>query len=169
MKQINNLLSIMLTIFLLNTGQVLAGKLINWSYKPEQNQLEFTVDDSTIPKYFILENPTRIVVDLPNTKVGNVKTKENYQGSVKEIRLAQFNEETTRLVMEFLPEINLNLAQISLEKSGENRWILHQNTKENVTVTVPPLQPREQSSNNNPITPTPEKKSPIIKFGEPLP
>jgi AMIN domain len=169
MKKIKSLISIIGTMVILNTGQVLAGKLTQWSYNLEQNQLEFTVADSTIPKYFILENPTRIVIDFPNTKIGNVKTKESYQGKVREIRLAQFDEETTRLVMEFLPEINLNSAQISLEKSGQNRWILHQNMKENVTVTVPPLQPRPQSSNNNSTTPTPENKSPIIKFGEPLP
>ncbi len=168
MKKINSLVSIILASVILNLEPALAGKLTQWTYNLEQNQLEFTLEESTTPNYFILENPVRIVIDLPNTRLGNVKIKENYIGRVREIRLSQFSEEVTRLVVELVPEIKLNSEQITLAQVDKNRWILRQNV-DNVTVSVPPLQPRDQPSANSPQTEEQENKSPIIKFGEPLP
>jgi N-acetylmuramoyl-L-alanine amidase len=164
MKQIKSLVSIIFTTVFLNTGQVLAGQLTQWSYNQEQNQLEFTVEKTTTPNYFILENPVRIVIDLPNTELGNVKTKGNYSGRVREIRLSQFTEGVTRLVVELSPSVKLTREEISLEQKGDNRWLLGQKVG-NVTVTVPDLEPVNQQSGNE----NKKQESPPIQFGQPLP
>jgi N-acetylmuramoyl-L-alanine amidase len=164
MKQIKSLVSILLTTLVLNAGQVLAGKLTQWSYNQEQNQLEFTLEKTTTPNYFILQDPVRIVIDLPDTELGNVKTKENYTGRVREIRLSQFGEGVTRLVMELSSEVKLTPEQITLEKRGENSWFLLQKNG-NVSVTVPPLEAQEQQLDNK----NEGQSSPLIKFGQPLP
>jgi N-acetylmuramoyl-L-alanine amidase len=164
MKKIPSLISIIVAIVLSNVNPVLAGKLTQWNYSPEKNQLEFTLEKTTTPNYFLLENPARIVIDLPNVQLGNVTTRENYTGKVREIRLSQFTEEVTRLVVELLPEVKITPEQISLQKIGDNRWILSQKF-DNVTVTVPPLQPRDQLS----LDETDSPSSPIIQFGQPLP
>ncbi|HEY9894124.1 MAG TPA: hypothetical protein V6D34_01720, partial [Candidatus Sericytochromatia bacterium] len=44
-----------------------AASLTNWSFDPTVNQLEITVKDGTTPRYFLMAQPARIVVDLPDT------------------------------------------------------------------------------------------------------
>ncbi len=175
MQKIKSLLFVIFTITFFDSYPAWAGKLTQWSFDPNQNQLEFTLEESTTPKYFVLENPVRIVIDLPNTDLGNVKTKENYSSMVREVRLSQFEEGVTRLVLELSAEVELTSEQISLEKIASNaegtRWRLRKNANKSgdVTVTVPPLQPQPENSNVTDENSQLGSKSPIIQFGQPLP
>ena len=121
--------------------------LANWRFDPAESQLEITLNDGTTPRYFLLAQPPRIVIDLPNTQLGRAETQQTYSGAVRQVRVSQFQEDVTRIVLELSPDVVLLPQQVELQQlnssEGENRWL------------VRPL-----------IAQTP---TPVAQFSEPLP
>ena len=123
-----------------------AAVLSEWRYDPAANQLEVRLQAQTTPQYFVLAQPPRIVLDLPNTLVGKVVTQQNYSGAVRKVRVSQFQPDVTRIVLELSPEVVLAIGQMQLQRapSGKgDRWLLRpgisaQNTS-NLPSTVPPV------------------------------
>ncbi len=109
---------------------VQAASLTNWNFDPTANQLEISVKDGTTPRYFLMAQPARIVVDLPNTAVGDVSAQQTYAGAVRQIRVSQFTPGLTRIVMEISPNVSLAPGQVKLQKvsddkaPGDARWVL---------------------------------------------
>jgi N-acetylmuramoyl-L-alanine amidase len=137
----------MITMVGLEAGSIPppAVVLSEWRYDPAANQLEVTLQDQTTPQYFVLAQPPRIVLDLPNTLVGKVVTQQNYSGAVRKVRVSQFQPDVTRIVLELSPEVVLAIGQMQLQRaplSGKGaRWLLRpgitaQNTS-NLPSTVP--------------------------------
>lgn len=104
-----------------------AALLEKWRFDSANNQLEFTLQNQTTPRYFLLTQPPRIVLELPNTQMGKVPTVQNYTGVVREVRVAQFTENLTRIVLELSPEVVLAPGMVQLKQvtpgSGD-RWLL---------------------------------------------
>lgn len=106
-----------------------AALLANWRFDPAANQLEVTLQDKTTPRYFLLAQPARIVLDLPNTQLGKVATQHNYSGAVRQIRVSQFEKGVTRIVLELSPEVVLAPGQVQLQRAQPqrtqgDRWLL---------------------------------------------
>lgn len=107
-----------------------AGPLTGWNFDPATNHLEVTIADGSTPRYFLMAKPARIVVDLPDTSLGAVKTQATYAGAVRQIRVSQFQPGLTRIVMELSPEVTLAPGQVELQKvnpgdaKSNQRWML---------------------------------------------
>ncbi len=94
-----------------------------WEYDPYTHQLQITSQQK--PQYFILADPPRIAIDVPNSNFGINPTEENYPGLVRRIRISQFKPGETRIVMDLDPGISIHPGQITLEPLGQgNRWVL---------------------------------------------
>jgi hypothetical protein len=109
------------------TAATPGAKLDNWSFSPKTQQLEITLSAATTPHYFYLAQPSRLVVDLPNTKLGKVSTQQNYSGAIKSIRVSQLNANDTRIVLDLAPGILLNPKQVRLQpvsRKNSTRWVL---------------------------------------------
>ncbi|MEH2055864.1 MAG: AMIN domain-containing protein [Nostoc sp.] len=103
------------------------AKLDSWRFSPKTQQLEITLSANTTPHYFYLAKPSRLVVDLPNTKLGKVTTQQNYSGAIKSIRLSQLNANDTRIVLDLAPGTVLNPKQVQLQpvsRKNSTRWVL---------------------------------------------
>lgn len=103
-----------------------AGKLQDWRFSPQGSQLEISVSAPVKPQYFYLSGPPRIVVDLPDTKLGYVPTQQNYNGAVRSVRVSQLNEDITRIVLDLAPGTFFDRNQVQLQPfSWENptRWL----------------------------------------------
>ncbi len=123
-----------------------AAILADWRFDPVAKQLEITLQDGTTPHYFLLDQPPRIVLDLPNTRLGRVIAQQNYSGQVRQVRVSQFQPNITRIVLELSPLVNLASEQVQLQRaeslSGANqadeRWLLRpfasQNTAQDTSV-----------------------------------
>ncbi|MFW6358314.1 MAG: AMIN domain-containing protein [Chroococcales cyanobacterium] len=168
----------------LNPNLADAAVLNGWTFNPTTNQLEIRVQEDTTPEYFFLQEPPRIVVDLPNTELGNVKPQQDYSGLVRQVRVGQFSEGVTRIVLEIAPQVVLSSPQIELQKleskTGENRWrirplisqtvtspsrttmppVSSSSVSNQVTVTVPPLNSRVSPSSNETSQIEPTSSSP---------
>ena len=100
-------------------------ELRRWEYDPYTNELQVTVPPGVTPQYFVLANPTRVVLDVSNSDIGLNPIEQNYTGMVRQIRIAQFELGTTRFVMELSPGVTLEPSQLELKPVGQgNRWVL---------------------------------------------
>lgn len=103
--------------------------LTQWKYDPKLNRLEIAVRDAITPRYFLLAQPARIILDLPNTEIGKVETQKTYPGAVRQIRVSQFQPGLTRIVMELSSSVELAAPQVKLEPtnakgSSARAWVL---------------------------------------------
>ena len=110
-----------------------------WEYDPYTHQLQITSQQK--PQYFILADPVRIVIDVPNSNFGINPTEENYPGLVRRIRISQFKPGETRIVMDLDPGISIHPGQITLEPLGQgNRWVLRPQIA--LSQALPPMENR---------------------------
>ncbi|MEP1060779.1 AMIN domain-containing protein [Stenomitos frigidus AS-A4] len=156
---------------------VQAASLTNWSFDPTVNQLEITVKDGTTPRYFLMAQPARIVVDLPDTAIGNVSAQKTYAGPVRQIRVSQFEPGLTRIVMEISPGVSLAPGQVELQKvgdrttqAGNSRWVVRPLVSKSLSANVAtavnpsavkPLQPVAPIVPTKPTTVAPSASVPI--------
>ncbi|RCJ25344.1 hypothetical protein A6S26_16290 [Nostoc sp. ATCC 43529] len=139
------------------------AKLDNWRFSPKTQQLEITLSTATTPRYFYLAQPPRLVVDLPNTKLGSVTTQQNYSGVIKSIRVSQLNENATRIVLDLAPGTVLNPNQVQLQpvsRKNPTRWVLRPVISGKSTAVKPansatsPKKPPQKPPTKSPVTTT---------------
>ncbi len=106
---------------------VQAAVLEEWSFDPQTLQLQILLNETTQPRYFVLSQPTRIVVDLPGTWIGRIPTQQNYSGAVQKIRVSQFQKGVTRIVMDLQPGTILDQRRLGFQRVASRRgvrWLL---------------------------------------------
>lgn len=101
-----------------------AARLSSWRFNPAQNQLELLTDGDTQPKAQLLFNPTRLVIDLPGVELGRSTMQERYGGAIQSIRVAQFDRDTTRLVIELAPGYTLDPNQVKFRGLTAQQWVV---------------------------------------------
>jgi len=99
-----------------------AGKLTFWRFNENQNRLVFQTEQIVQPKAQLIFNPTRVVIDLPGTILGHSLVNEPVGGKVKEVRVGQFKENMTRLVVELAPGYTVNPEQVKIRQTSSKRW-----------------------------------------------
>lgn len=104
---------------IVSAPQPAAAALMGWTYDATTQRLEVTLKQGTTPKYFVMAQPARIVVDLPNTEMGEVKARETFSGAIRQVRVSQFQPGVTRFVLELAPDVELAPGQVKLETNGD--------------------------------------------------
>ncbi|MUG99711.1 AMIN domain-containing protein [Scytonema sp. UIC 10036] len=126
----------------LHTGSSYAQQIVrleDWRFNPEALQLEISLSAASQPRPFYLAQPPRIVIDLPDTKLGNVSTRQNYLGAIQSIRISQLNADVTRIVLDLAPGTLLDPARLQLQPLSQqaNRWVLRPTISRNNTYLAP--------------------------------
>jgi beta-lactamase class A len=112
-----------------------ADVLQTWSFDRASNQLTFTTDEAVTPVANLVTNPSRIVVDLPGIRFDRTKVNQALGGAVKGLRIARFEKETTRLVIDLDPAYSVDPTKVVVKGNSPTRW----------TVSLPPLISAEPS------------------------
>jgi N-acetylmuramoyl-L-alanine amidase len=107
-----------------------AGNLASWRYDQTQNLLEFNTDEGVQPRAQLVSDPTRLVIDLPGTVMGQSPIDQSLNGAVQRIRIGQFDAQTTRIVVELAPGYTLDPQQVRFRGISPTQW----------TVQLPQLQ-----------------------------
>ncbi|AFY91703.1 serine hydrolase [Chamaesiphon minutus] len=107
-----------------------ASKFTGWEFKPDRNQLNFGTDTGVQPKATLLDGPYRLVVDLPGTKMTEATVRKQYGAAVREVRIAQSDRNTTRLVMELAPGYGVSPQNIIIRSDIPSRWSIKLRTIE---------------------------------------
>ncbi|MGP1371698.1 MAG: N-acetylmuramoyl-L-alanine amidase [Almyronema sp.] len=125
-----------------------AARLQFWRFDARANQLVFTTDVGVQPRAQLIFNPTRIVVDLPNTVLGSATARQAVGGTIREVRAGQFNDQTARLVIELESGYTVNPQQVQVRGQSANQWIVQLPTPERVAVQSSPLPAASASPNS---------------------
>jgi beta-lactamase class A len=147
-----------------------ADTLQTWSFDRSQNQLNFTTDEGVQPTAQLVPSPARIVIDLPGIRLDRPKINQLVGGNVKSIRIAKFERQTTRLVIDLDPAYTVDAQKVLVRGTSPTQW----------TVQLPPFQSTlATQTSNNPIaiavatpppapTPPPKSYSTLIPAGQQL-
>ncbi|AMA09549.1 AMIN domain-containing protein [Picosynechococcus sp. PCC 73109] len=79
--------------------------LQDWAFDPQAQQLRLQTAPTTIPQYSRLSNPTRLIIDLTDTRWPAATLTQAYDGTIRQLRIGQFNDRTTRIVLTWAGEI----------------------------------------------------------------
>ncbi len=143
------LLSSFLSVFLY-TSAAEARQLLFWRFDRAQNQLVFTTDEGVQPRAQLISNPTRLVIDLPGIRLGRPTVNQQVGGAIQEIRVGQFENQTTRIVVELAPGYTLDPQQVKFRGLSPTQW----------TVNIPNPQRISTAPTPPPITTVPDRQSP---------
>lgn len=128
-----------------------AADLSRWRFNPDTAQLEIVLTGDTAPRYFVLAQPARIVLDLPNIDVGEWSGEQSFDGAVQSVRVAQFEPDLGRVVLMMSPDAvfapgQAELTAVETLPSGETRWVLRpllQGGLQDDAIASPPAPPAE--------------------------
>lgn len=103
-----------------------ANTLTSWKFDPQGNaqsdRLSFTTDEEVSPTAKLISNPTRLIVDLPGIRLKRPKVNSALTGKYKSLRIGQFNQQTTRLVVELDPSYGLDPERIKVQGTSRQSW-----------------------------------------------
>lgn len=109
-----------------------ADSLDSWHFNATQNQLDLTTDEDVQPKVQLLADPSRLIIDLPGIVLGHPKTTEKFGSIIQEIRVAQFDADTTRMVVELAPGYQLDPTKVKVRGASPTHWFVQLPTPERV-------------------------------------
>jgi beta-lactamase class A len=99
-----------------------AGNFTGWEFNASQNQLNFGTDSGVMPKATLLDGPYRLVVDLPGTKLNAATVRKQFGGAVREVRIGQSENNTTRVAIELAPGYGISPQNIVIRSDIPTRW-----------------------------------------------
>ncbi|BAZ09422.1 peptidoglycan glycosyltransferase [Calothrix sp. NIES-4071] len=102
-----------------------AARLESWYFDQAQNKLNITTESGVQPRAFLINNPTRLVIDLPGTELEGNTLRQTYGAAVKEIRVGKFDANTTRLVVELAPGYTVQPGKVLIQGDTSSHWIIN--------------------------------------------
>jgi len=130
-----------------------AASLQNWRFDRTQNQLEIRTDQGVQPRAVLVQNPTRLVIDLPGVIWGRPKLNETVGGAIRSLRIAQFDPQTTRIVVELAPGYTLDPQKIQFRGVFANYWTVQLPTPELAEPSTAPENPPSSVAQEVPPSP----------------
>lgn len=126
------LLPSFVSVFLLS-HPAKAANLDYWNFNSHQNQLDLRTDEGIQPRVQLMANPTRLVIDLPGVILGRPKINQRIGSVIQEIRVGQFDPETTRMVIELAPGYKLDPKKVQVKGESPSHWFVQLPTPERLT------------------------------------
>ncbi len=108
-----------------------ATQLQSWQFNERENQLVFTTDTAVQPRAQMVFNPTRVVIDLPGSKLGRSSRRQAVGGAIREVRSGQFDAQTARLVIELAAGYTLDPRAVEIRGISSNQWSCSYQTQNN--------------------------------------
>ena len=135
---------------LLVAAPALAARLQFVQFDRNRNQLEFRTDGAVQPQAQLIGDPTRLVIDLPGTTVDLLDRNQAVDGIIRSVRIAQFNSQTTRIVVELAPGYSMDPQQIKFRGLSPSQWIVQLPTPQRMAGTPSSSQPDGSASPTSP-------------------
>jgi beta-lactamase class A len=141
-----------ITSILVLSSPAKAARLESWRFDPAQNQLNLTTDSGVQPKAFLINNPTRLVIDLPGTHLKSDTIRQRFSSVVKEIRIGKVDSKTTRIVVELAPGYTVSPDKLLIKGDSSSHWTVQFSSIERVAVNDA-LEPTSHTKSTEEQTP----------------
>ncbi|MBF2064451.1 MAG: serine hydrolase [Calothrix sp. C42_A2020_038] len=115
------------------SAPVNAARLESWYFDQAQNKLNITTESGVQPRAFLINNPARLVIDLPGTDLKGNTLRQTYGSAVREIRIGKFDQNTTRLVVELAPGYTVKPDNVLIKGDTSTHWIINLSSIERTT------------------------------------
>jgi N-acetylmuramoyl-L-alanine amidase len=99
-----------------------AAEIVSWQFDTAQSRIDFSTDAEVKPQAQLIANPSRLIVDLPDTSLRQPTQVKELSGGMKSIRVGQVDETTTRLVLELNPGFAIDPQQVSIQANNAKQW-----------------------------------------------
>lgn len=117
------------TLFIL-WSPAYAARLQSWRFDINQNQLEINTEGAVQPQAQLYFNPTRLVIDLPETTFGHPQLTQPVGGAIRAIRAGELDQKTSRIVVELTDGYTLDPKQVKFVGTTASRWTVQLPTPE---------------------------------------
>lgn len=138
-----------------------AAQLRSWRYQPRENRLTFTTDDQVRPRAQLIFNPTRLVIDLPETTLSDVPEQVQGGRGIRAVRVGQFDSRTTRIVVEFNEGYSIDPQAVRVRGVSPTEWVVQLPEPMRVEAEPTPVSRRESSSRREPPSEVPNRPDEI--------
>lgn len=136
--------------FFLIASAARCNELIFWRFDKNQNRLVFTTDTGVQPRAQLIANPTRVVIDLPGINLERRTANQQVGGAIREVRVGQFENNTTRIVIELVSGYTLDPQQVKFRGISPREWTVDLPTPQRIdsSNTPPPRDPNPPRDRN---------------------
>jgi N-acetylmuramoyl-L-alanine amidase len=110
-----------------------AANLERWRFDADQNRLIFNTDETVQPRVQLIANPTRLVIDLPDTQLQQAPIEEPGSGRIHAIRIGQLDGSTARIVIELEAGYTIDPRAVRVRSSSSTQWIVQLPDPEPIT------------------------------------
>lgn len=102
-----------------------AAQIVRWKFGSEEAPLlEFVTDTPIQPQAQFVFDPPRIVVDLPGVQFNRPTVNEIGEGAVRQIRIGQFDANTTRIVVELDSLQSVDPNNFRVRGLSQTTWVI---------------------------------------------
>jgi YD repeat-containing protein len=118
------LLSCLVGSMVLAPAALAKNRLETFVFDTTRNRIEFATTKKVYPKGKLIDNPTRLVIDLPGAEYKGATVRRTIGKAVQAVRVGKVDGNTTRLVVEFAPDLTIeDSEQLQLKAmSSTSHW-----------------------------------------------
>jgi N-acetylmuramoyl-L-alanine amidase len=120
-----------------------AAEMVSWQFNATENRIDFSTNSAVKPEAQMLANPSRLIVDLPDTRLNQPTSSQLLGNGIKSLRVGQFDLDRTRMVLELDPDYTIDPQQVLIQASNSKQW----------SIQLPTPQPLKSFPRGAPIGP----------------
>lgn len=133
-----------------------ASRLQSWRFNSSTNQLEIRTDAPVQPQAQLVFDPTRLVIDLPGVVLGRPQINQSGAGAIRQVRVAQFDPQTTRIVIELAPGYTLDANEVKFRGVTAQNWFVQIPEPTLISASTPASSPPPPNSTSTQPLATPD-------------
>jgi N-acetylmuramoyl-L-alanine amidase len=99
-----------------------AAEILSWQFNATENRIDFSTSAAVRPEAQMLANPSRLILDLPETKLNQPTSSQLLSNGIKSLRVGQFDPDRTRMVLELDPQYSIDPQQVLIQASTNKQW-----------------------------------------------
>jgi N-acetylmuramoyl-L-alanine amidase len=120
-----------------------AAEILSWQFNTTENRIDFSTSSAVKPEAQMLANPSRLIVDLPDTRLNQPTSSQVLNNGIKSLRVGQVDADRTRMVLELDPGYSIDPQQVLIQASTNKQW----------SVQLPTPQPLQAFPRGAPVGP----------------
>ncbi len=99
-----------------------AAEILSWQYNATENRIDFSTSSAVKPEAQMLANPSRLIVDLPDTRLNQPTSSQVLNNGIKSLRVGQVDPDRARMVLELDPGYSIDPQQVLIQASTSKQW-----------------------------------------------
>lgn len=118
----NWLLPSIVSVAMVSPLPATASEILSWQFNAIENKIDFSTSAAVKPEAQILANPSRLIVDLPDTRLKQPTSSQTLSNGIRSLRVGQVEVDRARMVLELDPDYAIDPQQILIQATNSKQW-----------------------------------------------